>query len=183
MQSPQSRQPSTTRRYVDEPVSRRDQKLRRHAPEPAWAGVAPVGEEAWRRSGWYRLLAAASTYRRVLLGCRDCGDCIQDHLYYAGCSMGGCYKELRNGPCGGSRPDGSCEARPERPCVWTLVYLAARAAGDDPRKFAHILVPPRDWRLDRTNALANRFADIDNLPRRQVLSAHRPRGPEEQGGC
>ncbi len=97
--------------------------------------------------------------------------------------MGGCAKELRNGPCGGSRPDGSCEARPDRPCLWHLVYRAARAAGEDPRKFARTLIPPRDWRLDGTNALANRFADIDNLPRREMLSAHPVAGTGEQVGC
>jgi hypothetical protein len=37
---------------------------------------------------------------------------------------------------------------------------------DDPDKFAHVLVPPRDWGLDRTNALANRFAGLDNLHKR-----------------
>jgi hypothetical protein len=82
-----------------------------------------------------------------------------------------CYKELRNGPCGGSRVDGSCEARPELPCILNQVYLGARALGDDPRKFARTLVPPRDWRLDRTNALANRMAGLDNLPKRVQLQA------------
>lgn len=38
--------------------------------------------------------------------------------------------------------------------------------GNNPEKFAHILLPPRDWSLDRTNALANRFAGLDNLPKR-----------------
>jgi hypothetical protein len=77
-----------------------------------------------------------------------------------------CYKELRNGPCGGSRVDGTCEARPEEPCVWNVIYRGARAVGDDPRKFARTLIPPRDWCLDGTNALANRFAGLDNLGKR-----------------
>lgn len=80
-----------------------------------------------------------------------------------------CYKELRNGPCGGSRVDGSCEARPELPCIWNLVYLATLAVGDDPKKFARTLIPPRNWCLDRTNALANRLAGLDNLCKRQEL--------------
>ena len=94
---------------------------------------------------------------------------MQDHLNYAGCSMHGCYKELRNGPCGGSRVDGSCEARPEVPCIWNLVYSAALTAGDNPEKFAHILVPPRDWSLNRTNALVNRLAGLDNFHNRNDL--------------
>ena len=78
-----------------------------------------------------------------------------------------CYKELRNGPCGGSRTDGTCEARPEQPCIWNQVYEATLAAGGDPRRYAEVIVPPRDWNLDRTNALVNRLAGIDNLGKRQ----------------
>jgi len=125
---------------------------------------------AWRKGFWYRLLEPSSLYRKATLGCVGCGDCLQDHLNYAGCSMRWCYKELRNGPCGGSRIDGACEADPELPCIWNLIYLGTLAAGDDPRKFGRILVPPRDWCLDKTNALANRFAGLDNLCKRAEVS-------------
>jgi hypothetical protein len=119
---------------------------------------------------WAALLAPSSLYRREALGCVSCGDCIQDRLNYAGCSMGRCYKELRNGPCGGSRTDGTCEALRELPCLWNLVYLNTLAAGEDPAKFAESIVPPRDWRLDRTNALVNRLVGVDNVPnRRQAI--------------
>lgn len=91
---------------------------------------------------------------------------MQDHLNYVGCTMRGCFKELRNGPCGGSRVDGTCEDRPEQPCIWNQIYLGALAVGDDPKKFAHILIPARDWSLDRTNALVNRFAGLDNAGKR-----------------
>ena len=121
---------------------------------------------SWRHGLWYWLLEPSSLYRKATLGCKSCGDCLQDHLDYAGCSMRWCYKELRNGPCGGSRVDGTCEARPEEPCVWNVIYRGARAVGDDPRKFARTLIPPRDWCLDGTNALANRFAGLDNLGKR-----------------
>jgi hypothetical protein len=115
---------------------------------------------------WPKLLGVSSLYRKATLGCQSCGDCIQDHLSYAGCSMRWCYKELRNGPCGGSRVDGTCEARPELPCLWNQVYQASLALGEDPARFAHTLIPPRDWALDRTNALVNRFAGTDNLSKR-----------------
>jgi hypothetical protein len=62
-----------------------------------------------------------------------------------------------------------CEARPDLPCVWNLVYTGTRAVGDDPRKFARTLIPPRDWCLDRTNSLANRLAGLDNLYKRIEL--------------
>ena len=127
-------------------------------------------EENWREGNWCKLLAPSSLYRKALLGCAGCGDCIQEHLDYVGCSMRWCYKELRNGPCGGSRMDGTCEARPELPCIWNRVYLGARALGDDPRKFARVIVPPRDWRLDGTNSLVNRLAGLDNLSKRIRVS-------------
>ena len=78
-----------------------------------------------------------------------------------------CYKELRNGPCGGSRPDGTCEVYPDRDCVWNLAYENTVAAGDDPRRFARTLMPPRDWSLNRTNSLANRLAGIDGYSHRK----------------
>jgi methylenetetrahydrofolate reductase (NADPH) len=131
--------------------------------------LKPDGGDSWRQGFWYRLLGPSSLYRKAALGCMSCGDCIQEHLNYAGCSMRWCYKELRNGPCGGSRSDGTCEARPELPCIWNLVYLSTLAVGEDPRKFAHFIIPPRDWCLDRTNALANRLAGLDNVCKRREV--------------
>jgi methylenetetrahydrofolate reductase (NADPH) len=129
---------------------------------------------------WTRLLGASSLFRKAALGCQSCGDCIQDHLGYAGCSMRWCYKELRNGPCGGSRADGSCEAHPELPCLWNRVYEAAIASGEDPANLARTLIPPRDWSLDRTNALVNRFAGTDNLAKRVAATAA-AQSPESHG--
>ena len=131
-------------------------------------GTNPPHSESngWRHDFWYNLLEPSSLYRKTTLGCVSCGDCLQDYLNYSGCSMRWCYKELRNGPCGGSRVDGSCEAHPELSCIWNIVYLGTLALGDDPHKFAHVLIPPRDWCLDRTNSLANRFAGLDNLCKR-----------------
>ena len=143
------------------------------------------GEQAsrgnsWRHGLWYALLAPATLYRKATLGCASCGDCIQEHLSYAGCSMRWCYKELRNGPCGGSRVDGTCEARAELTCVWNTIYRSTLALGDDPKKFARTLIPPRDWSLDDTNALANRLADLDNLGKR--VEPHVAREDREGSG-
>jgi methylenetetrahydrofolate reductase (NADPH) len=131
---------------------------------------------SWRHTLWYKLLGPSSAYRRATVGCKNCGDCLQDHLDYAGCSMRWCYKELRNGPCGGSRTDGTCEVHSDQECIWNVVYRGALAMGDDPRKFAHTLIPPRNWSLDGTNALANRFVGIDNLAKRVKIAAA---GPEK----
>ena len=126
-------------------------------------------DDSWRQGLWCELLEPATLYRRATAGCVGCGDCLQDYLNHAACSMNSCPKELRNGPCGGSRIDGNCEARPNQPCVWNTIYLGTLAMGEDPARFAHTVVPPRDWRLDRTNALTNRFAGLDNLGKRMDL--------------
>jgi methylenetetrahydrofolate reductase (NADPH) len=153
-------------RYVIAPESR---IARWFAARLQPAAAAAAGGE-WRRGALPALLQASTLYRHAVLGCVDCGDCIQDHLSYAACPMNRCYKELRNGPCGGSRPDGSCEAQPGRQCVWNLAYRNTLAAGEDPRRFATTLIPPRDWTLAGTNALLNRYAGLDNLSRRVPLA-------------
>ncbi|HVO62130.1 MAG TPA: methylenetetrahydrofolate reductase C-terminal domain-containing protein [Terriglobales bacterium] len=136
---------------------------------PLKSQIRSHGGNSWRHSVWCMLLAPSTLFRKATLDCLSCGDCLQDHLSYAGCSMRWCYKELRNGPCGGSRVDGSCEARPEVPCIWNLIYSATLAMRNDPDKFTHILVPPRDWHLNHTNALVNRLAGLDNFHKRKDL--------------
>jgi hypothetical protein len=130
-------------------------------------------DHGWRNGFWYSLLGVSTVFRKLALGCQSCGDCIQEHLGFSGCTMRWCYKGLRNGPCGGSRIDGTCEADPDRPCIWGQIYIDTRAAGGDPRKFARMLIPPRNWDLDQTNALANRLAGIDNYSLRADISEPR----------
>lgn len=56
----------------------------------------------------------------VLLDSQNCGQCIVGYTGMS-CPMN-CPKQLRNGPCGGVRPDGSCEVKPGMPCVWVLAW-------------------------------------------------------------
>jgi methylenetetrahydrofolate reductase (NADPH) len=131
------------------------------------------GEE-WERGLTYHLLDTADVVKKYTLGCVACGDCTQDYMEFSGCSMGKCIKETRNGPCGGSRVDGTCEVNADMQCVWNASYQALLAAGKDPHKFADTLVPPRDWNLNRTNSLANYFAEVDNNHRRQKIELKKP---------
>ena len=55
--------------------------------------------------------------------CKMCGQCIL-HSTGMTCPMN-CPKNLRNGPCGGVRPDGGCEVKPEMRCVWLKAYERA----------------------------------------------------------
>lgn len=127
----------------------------------------------WRHGFWYNMLHLSRLFKQKALGCAGCGDCIQDHLNYSGCSMGRCHKETRNGPCGGSRMDGTCEVDPDQQCVWGVAYMNTLALAEDPRKYAETLIPPRDWELHKTNELANRYMDVDNKPRRIKISARK----------
>ncbi len=120
---------------------------------------------------WHAAMGLSTIYRKAALGCMSCGDCIQDHLNYAGCTMRRCQKNLRNGPCGGARIDGSCEADPMLPCIWNGIYQSTVAAGEDPRRYARTLMPPRDWCLDQTNALTNRLVGLDNHGKRIVAGS------------
>lgn len=121
-----------------------------------------------------RWMAPASRIERVfvafekvskgaLFDCRMCGQCI---LHSAGmtCPMT-CPKNLRNGPCGGVRPDGSCEVRPEMTCVWLMAWERSKRM---PRHGSDILLvqAPLNHKLQNTSAWINELnRKEDMLPR------------------
>lgn len=55
-----------------------------------------------------------------LLDSQNCGQCIVGSTGLS-CPMN-CPKLLRNGPCGGVRPNGKCEIEPDMDCVWVLAW-------------------------------------------------------------
>lgn len=64
-----------------------------------------------------RPFAAVEQFTKgTLFDCRMCGQCILSSTGMS-CPMN-CPKNLRNGPCGGVRPNGHCEVHPEMACVW-----------------------------------------------------------------
>jgi methylenetetrahydrofolate reductase (NADPH) len=113
-----------------------------------------------------RRSAAATALERVelavkkpLFGCQACGNCVLGHLEYV-CPQT-CPKQLRNGPCGGTR-DGRCEVVPAQPCVWVNVYERAHAAGRiDGLK---VYVPPPDRQLQGTSSWINYYLGRDRRP-------------------
>ena len=68
--------------------------------------------------------------KQELFGCRMCGQCALPVTGYV-CPMG-CPKELRNGPCGGVGPDGSCEVYPALPASGSTPTSAPRARAGPP---------------------------------------------------
>lgn len=97
--------------------------------------------------------------KRALFDCRDCGDCALPELRFL-CPQSQCPKQERNGPCGGSRLD-ACEVYPDRPCVWTRVYVRAKAFGEL-ETVRNTVIGPRDWRLRDTSAWVNFHLDRDH---------------------
>ncbi len=87
-----------------------------------------------------------------------CGQCV---LHETGltCPMS-CPKTLRNGPCGGVRPDGTCEVKPDMKCVWLKAYERSERL---PLWRGHIdhLRPPVDNRLEGTSSWINLISGRD----------------------
>jgi methylenetetrahydrofolate reductase (NADH) len=127
-----------------------------------------MGSVLARVLGWVdRSRPAATALERVelavkkpLFGCQACGNCVLGHLEYV-CPQT-CPKQLRNGPCGGTR-DGWCEVVPDQPCVWVSVYDRAREAGrvDSLKTY----VPPPDRQLQGTSSWINYYLGRDSRPR------------------
>ena len=91
-----------------------------------------------------------------MFDCRMCGVC---NLRGTGmtCPMV-CPKNIRNGPCGGVRTDGTCEILPDMICVWVLAWERTekmRWYGDR----IHIIHPPLDQRLECSSSWLNYLED------------------------
>jgi hypothetical protein len=106
--------------------------------EAAIVSVAPI----LARIGFARLerpvAALEAGVKGFLFDCRMCGDCVLSKTGMS-CPMN-CPKGLRNGPCGGVRPDGNCEVYSDMPCVWTSAYEGSLAMRDG-AAIARILPP------------------------------------------
>jgi hypothetical protein len=107
------------------------------------AGLDPL----LRAIGYERLEPLARALeqkpKEALFGCQMCGQCV---LHSTGmvCPMT-CPKQLRNGPCGGVRPDGGCEVYPQMTCVW--LKAVERSHDLDTGEEINALRPPVDNRL------------------------------------
>jgi hypothetical protein len=94
-------------------------------PNVLWRSFARVAERTpplYKAFTWIE----AQT-KREIFGCRMCGQCALPTTAFA-CPQT-CPKQLRNGPCGGVFPDGSCEVYPEMRCVWVIAYERAEQTG------------------------------------------------------
>jgi hypothetical protein len=110
--------------------------------EPAMVRLAPL----WKAIGWERAEAPVAFVERAVKGalfdCRMCGSCILSSTGMS-CPMN-CPKNLRNGPCGGVRADGTCEVYPQMPCVWVKAWEGSRLMEEGER--IRDVQPPIDHR-------------------------------------
>lgn len=79
-----------------------------------------------------------------LFDCKMCGQCVLSATGMA-CPMN-CAKEMRNGPCGGVRPDGNCEVKPEMRCVWVEATSGTKQIAPDHKAHPTPLLPAVDQR-------------------------------------
>jgi methylenetetrahydrofolate reductase (NADPH) len=75
-----------------------------------------------------------------LWGCRMCGNCLLQETAFI-CPME-CPKGMRNGPCGGSTPEG-CYVDKTRPCIWYEIFKRSFKMGR--QEMLMEVLPPLDW--------------------------------------
>jgi hypothetical protein len=97
--------------------------------------------------------------KKPVFGCHMCGQCV---LHSTGliCPMN-CPKNIRNGPCGGVRQDGTCEVYPEKTCVWVNAYEKSQRLLW-PHEI-HDLRPPVDWSLQGSSSWLNYLTERDQI--------------------
>ena len=93
-----------------------------------------------------------------IFNCQMCGQCIL-HSTGMTCPMT-CPKNLRNGPCGGVRPDGHCEVIPDLPCVWVQAWERSRLMRGYQDELL-LLQPPVNHALKQTSAWINLLEERD----------------------
>jgi hypothetical protein len=103
------------------------------------------------------LAAVEKAVKGPTFGCQMCGQCVL-HSTGLTCPMN-CPKTLRNGPCGGVRPDGGCEVKPEMRCVW--LKAVERSQKLPWSEEIHDLRPPVDNRLWGTSSWRNYLTKRD----------------------
>ena len=84
----------------------------------------------------------------LLFDCKMCGQCVLSSTGMS-CPMN-CPKQLRNGPCGGVRPGGFCEVKPDMRCVWVEAWDGASRMKHGDK--IGVVLPPVDRRLEGSSA-------------------------------
>jgi 5,10-methylenetetrahydrofolate reductase len=115
--------------------------------------LAPLLSPVARVMGTERLAAVLAPIEKqakgLMFDCQMCGQCVLSATGMA-CPMN-CAKSMRNGPCGGVRPDGGCEVKPEMPCVWVEATNGTKRIAPDHKAHPTPLLPAVDQRKRGTS--------------------------------
>ena len=134
----------------------------------AWEKILILFHPVYLRIGYERLdrffLAVEKPVKGFLFDSRSCGQCTLGGM---SCPMN-CPKSMRNGPCGGVRPDGNCEVKPDMPCVWVLAWEGNRRMNKHEQAMEFVL-PPVDVRLENTSAWLRRVRQHHDHPEPDAL--------------
>lgn len=106
--------------------------------------LARIGHDRLERP----VAAVERNVKGFLFDCKMCGQCVLSSTGMS-CPMN-CPKSLRNGPCGGVRPNGHCEVKPEMKCVWALAWEGSQRMKKGPQILD--LQKPVDHRLKDTSS-------------------------------
>ncbi len=120
----------------------------------------------WRFMGYERADRLFVFFERNIKGflfdCQMCGDCILDKTGLS-CPMN-CPKQMRNGPCGGVRFDGTCEVKPEMRCVWLEAWRGAKILQPETVVIPEILIQsPIDQRRKGKSSWLNKIRDDQDV--------------------
>ena len=100
------------------------------------------------------VLLAENAIKKPVFKCQDCGQCVLSHNGYT-CPMR-CPKQIRNGPCGGTRANGHCEVHPYRRCIWWLINERSKKLGHQGKLRKYHVPVSREF--EHTSAWLNMFA-------------------------
>jgi methylenetetrahydrofolate reductase (NADPH) len=110
--------------------------------------LAPLLAPIARTLGTDRLASVLAPIEKhakgLMFDCQMCGQCVLSATGMA-CPMN-CAKSMRNGPCGGVRPDGHCEVKPDMPCVWIEATKGTKRIAPDQQAHPTPLLPAVDQR-------------------------------------
>lgn len=139
--------------------------------------VARAGLRLIGRTPAERLLGPLERAAKgFLFDCRMCGQCVLSSTGMA-CPMN-CGKQMRNGPCGGVRPDGGCEVVPEMRCVWLEAIDGAKHIACGQRPAATRLAPLDHRRRGKSTWMQVIAAQTPDTP---VPTAPEPRAAHQAG--
>ena len=108
-----------------------------------------------RHPSFSRVIAwGEDVVKKPIFGCQSCGQCELSQNAFVCCMR--CPKQLRNGPCGGTREDGHCEVYPDRLCIWWQIYTRSKRMGWQKKMMKYRI--PVDRRKEHTSAWISMFA-------------------------